>query len=471
MDRENRWVIVLVVGGILLVMLVVCAAVFIIFVAFFGLRAAQPLPPPPVLVVPTEAPVPSVVPPAASATPFENNQDTETDNTQDDDLDDSLDSEMEAVEDVVVDLRGLPARQDVPRSLITPEELRQQVTEEFFEDYTDQDAADEAIVLSAFGFLPADLDLYALYIDLYSEQIAGYYDTEEEAFYVISSETGTLNASDEFIYAHEYTHALQDQHFDLDAFLYNDDDAWWEVNADEGLARLALIEGDATLLQMLYLGTMSQEEVTEMIEEITALDTPIFNSAPKYIRQSLLFPYDGGLVFVQALHDKGGFDLVDAAYEDPPLSTEHILHPERYFDGDDPQVVELEDDLAVLGDDYRLVLPASTFGEFNLRMFLQEHMTGTGAEQAAEGWDGDLFAAYHNDGSGDTVVVMLTVWDSPGEAQEYVDLIDITWQTGQDVICHEGQNLTCVTTLAADETLTVIAPDRDTVDLILDNYR
>jgi hypothetical protein len=98
-------------------------------------------------------------------------------------------------------------------------------------------------------------------------------------------------------------------------------------------------------------------------------------------------------------------------------------------------------------------------------------MDNSDADQAAEGWDGDLYAAYHNDDNGETVIVMLTVWDSAGEAQEYVDLIDMAWQTGQNVVCHKDQNVTCVTTLASDETLTIIAPDRDTVDLILDNYR
>ncbi len=474
MDRKDWWIIGLVVGGIMIVMMVICAAALFIAVMFFGVstRAVYPLSSPPVRVDATVIAAPTVTfpTPTTEAEPTET-QESPTDEPQDDPVDDLFDSEMEEVEETVADMRGLAAQEDVPRSLITPEELRQQVIDEFFADYTEEDAKDEAIVLSAFGFLPPDFDLYTLYIDLYSEQVAGYYDTEEEAFYVISSDTDVFNSYDALTYAHEYTHALQDQNFDLDGFMYYDDDAWWEINGDAGTARLALIEGDATLLQLFYIGEMSSEQLTEMMTALADLETPILNAAPEYIQQSLMFPYEGGVIFVQALYDEGGWEMVDAAYDDPPLSTEQILHPERYFDGDEPQSVELEDDLVILGDDYRQVWPAGTFGEFNLFLFLQQHMDGTDAGQAAEGWDGDLYAAYHNDDSGDTVIVMLTVWDDSGEAQEYVDLLDAWWQSGSDVVCHEDQNLTCVTTLASDETLTIIAPDRDTVDLILDNYR
>jgi hypothetical protein len=282
----------------------------------------------------------------------------------------ALDDQLALVREAVITIRGLDMLHDVPIVFLTVDELEDRLDEEFFGDYSPEDARDDAIALSAFDLLSADFDLYGFYLDLYAEQVAGYYDPADLTIYLISG-SDSLSATDESIYAHEFTHLLQDQHFDLEAFL-PDDEEWQIEHPDETLARIALVEGDATMTQTIYIWrNMPADRIGTLMEEAQELDLPVLDSAPEVITRDLLFPYLEGLAFVQALYASGGYAAVDAAYSDPPTSTEQILHPEQYITSrDDPQEVSLADGLDVLGDDYRLVYE-QPLGEFYLSLYLE----------------------------------------------------------------------------------------------------
>jgi len=332
-------------------------------------------------------------------------------------------SQMDAIEQQVIDMRELEPEQSVSRVLMSPEELHERVVNDFFKEYTTEDAKDEAIELGAFGLLDPDFDLYQLYIDLYTEQVAGFYDDDENAMYVIRGEGFT--AIERMTYAHEYVHALQDQNFDFDEELnFNEEDC--EEDAERCTAVRALLEGDASMLELQWLYTYATaEDFTAIQDYYGSLDFPVFDNAPEFLKDSFTFPYDSGTAFVQSLLGTGGLEAIDQAFQDPPVTTEQILHPERYPD-DQPIPVTLPDLGPVLGEGWREI-NRQIMGEFATYLILAKGRDPSArideevARVAAEGWGGDAYAVYANDQDGSSALVMTTVWDRNSDADQFAE--------------------------------------------------
>jgi hypothetical protein len=385
-----------------------------------------------------------------------------------------LGTQMAAVEAQVSEARDLEPLTEVSKDFMSEAELREVVEQDFLEEYSPEEARDDALVLSAFDFLSPDLDLYTLYVDLYTEQIAGYYDSEEDRFFLISAEA-ELDSYQRLIFAHEYTHALQDQHFDLESF---DRETLYEENPDAAIALDALIEGDAQLLTESYLRDyFSGDDLQSLFTELDAFQSPVYDGAPPLVQRDLNFPYVEGSRFVQALYEEGGWRLVDEAYADPPTSTEQILHPERYLNRDEPQPVALQPTLNVLGVGWRLVYEG-TFGEFYVLAYLEQQVDPTVAATAGEGWGGDRYAVYQHEGSGQVVMELRLAWDSPLEAGEFAAAYreygagragrDPT-TSREDLTCWTAQDYLCVV-LSGAETWVVLGPNRPTVIGVLAQY-
>jgi hypothetical protein len=224
------------------------------------------------------------------------------------------------------------------------------------------------------------------------------------------------------VIAHELTHALADQNFDLDALqkkAKHDD--------DRALALSALIEGEATLTMM---GAQMKDWAGKSIRDLPAdgLDRTFsfmmpmmrlaggksLREAPVILSETLIFPYLRGLVFCARLTNDGGWDALNAAYKRPPLSTEQVLHPEKYRAKPDwPTSV----DLGKLepGDGWKEV-GRNVVGEMQLGVMLRRH----GGRNAAAGWDGDHYAVFE-DRDGKLGLVWLTTWDTPADAREFHD--------------------------------------------------
>jgi hypothetical protein len=319
------------------------------------------------------------------------------------------------IDDQVAELRSLEFQTPVPITLITAAELRQNLEVDFAEEFSIEEARNAVITLAAFDLIEAELDLYQLYLDLFTEQIAGYYDPEEETLYVIAN-NDRLNVSQRITLAHELTHALQDQHFDLDKFIGQEDD---EVDTEADFAFRALVEGEASLLEQQYLTRLAPHEFLLLIQELMEMDTEILDQTPHVIAESQIFPYREGLNFVTDLYDHGGWPTVNAAYDNPPVSTEQILHPDRYRAGDVPQVVTVPPLTDTLGSGWRRA-DEDSLGEFFLRLHLESHLSPTLVLEAAEGWGGDRYAVYHNDDDNTSTLLLDTVWDTTAEADEFL---------------------------------------------------
>ena len=327
--------------------------------------------------------------------------------------------DMDRIHSQVSSVRGLYPSGPLDRELLPPESIRQRVIDDFLGDYTQEEAEDDARVLALFGLLEPGFHLWDFYADLYEEQVAGYYDPEGEKMFVVGSGWG---GSERLTYAHEYVHALQDQNYDLqDGLGYSDEGC--KEDAERCAAISALIEGDATLAEgQWWRAYATDQDLLDLSADIAEYEPEVFDSAPAYLQADFLFPYDEGLAFVQFLFREGGWAAVDAAYLDPPTTTEVILHPERYGLAE-PIPVSLPELNKTLGEGWR-ALDAAVLGEWFTRLVLNEHIPEREAEPAAAGWGGDAYRVWINDTEEESALVLLTAWDSPRDAFEFIEAFD-----------------------------------------------
>ncbi len=329
--------------------------------------------------------------------------------------------QMDEIQEQVEELRGLEPRSPVKRTLLTRQQLLQRIKEDFFKDTPPEEARKNSIVLAAFGLLEPGFDLVAFYTDLYAEQVAGYYDHDKKAMYVIQEEG--FKGPERLTYAHEYTHVLQDQTYDIENGLGQNQKACQE-DSERCAAVRALLEGEATLLETQWLtGFASPQDIREIQEFYNRLQIPVYNQAPAFIREDFTFPYREGSAFVQALVQNGGWGAVNSAYENLPLSTEQILHPERY-PADVPLEVNLPDLAPVLGNGWS-ELNRGVMGEWYTYLILGQgldpaaRLNERAARQAAEGWGGDAYAVYSHGVDQKTVLAFSTVWDTIDDARQF----------------------------------------------------
>ena len=312
-------------------------------------------------------------------------------------------------------IRGLQPTADVDPVVIDATQLAKNLEAEFDATYDAKAIKDSEDLLITLGLLPPGSSLRKLTLDFQGGQVAGYYSPDKNELFVVSR-SARVGPADEATYAHEFTHQLQDQHIDLDALGIDSID-----QSDRALARLALIEGDATSVQTTWMTQfLTAAELGEVFAaslDPAALEA--FNNAPPYLRETALFPYQDGLALVLRLSTAGGYDAMDAAFEDPPDSTEQVLHPDKYLDHEAPLVVKLPADLAATSGSGWSVEAEDTLGELILRIWLvQGGVASVTALEAAAGWGGDRVALLRGPG-GEIVVRLSTKWDTAADADEF----------------------------------------------------
>jgi hypothetical protein len=329
------------------------------------------------------------------------------------------DQGYEAIEDQVVTLRGLEPFKDVPRTTLDEDELRERLRQDFDEDYPADYIENSGLFLQALGLIPEGSSLMDLYLDLLGSQVAGFYDTDAEELFVISR-SEAVGPNERITFAHEFTHALQDQHFDH----WHDADSWLE-NSDLGLARTALSEGDATLLMTQWaLRHLTPEDLQQVVSgDPQGLED--LEAAPAILSQTLLFPYTSGLTFVTELQVAAGWSTIDETYSSPPDSTEQILHPEKFELREDPIEVALPEDAAAqMGDGWTEALQ-DTLGELQISIWLDE-LGAPDVQQASAGWGGDRAILLR--GPADSwALASVSEWDTADDADEFADAATVAF--------------------------------------------
>ncbi len=331
----------------------------------------------------------------------------------------------------VSQLRGLPQLRDVPRVLLAPAAYRERQAA-LYRDYLEQDALASAGQLRVgLGLLEPGDDYAASLRALYRALPMGFYDPLAETLYVRTADAeGPLERT---ILAHEYTHALQDQHYGLLRLLPRPSD-----NSDRDQAVNTLLEGDALIVQTMYRATTQPDDEEAQVVEAERFQQALeqvyleiaqlvdFEAIPMPIVQELYFPYLDGPRFIQEIVGYGALTTWGAygpalrrLFADPPQSTAQILHPEKYLRRERPLRVELPDLASTLGADWRMVR-RQVVGEMDHRLLLDRHLPPLDVARAAAGWAGNGAMVLAND-DGEVATVSETRWDSADDAAEWVD--------------------------------------------------
>ncbi|PJF25562.1 MAG: hypothetical protein CUN53_12160, partial [Phototrophicales bacterium] len=244
-----------------------------------------------------------------------------------------LTAQMDGLERFTNRARRLDTLEPVARAFPTRDEVRAYLEALYSRDTALQDLTRAELFYKALWMLDPEIDLRQTYLTLLGSQVAGFYDTETRLMNVIPTfgDGGSrLNLTEQIIFVHEFVHALQDQHFGLDALIEGAGD-----NLDARLARVSLVEGDATAVMNLYTTQVSavapNAALQLLAEGLLAGNLFLPPDIPPILARELGFPYENGLVFVLQIWRDGGWERVDAAYSAPPTTTEQILHPEKYL--------------------------------------------------------------------------------------------------------------------------------------------
>lgn len=379
----------------------------------------------------------------------------------------SLAEVLAQIQSDVTTLRELSPLSEVERQFITRDDLEEQLVAEIEDDAEAINITQQLLVF--LDLMAEGQDLYTILLNIHSEEVLGFYDTESKELYVISG-TEDLGPVEEVTFAHEYTHALQDQHFDLGSLLVSED------NSDISMAVDSLIEGDATLMTAIYVwNILTDSEREALFQESDDSEDEAFDAAPKVIQENFLFPYEAGLDFAMDLYVEGGWQAINEAYSDPPQSTEQILHPEKYLQRDEPQAVTMPDLQSALGAGWSQ-LDDDVLGELNIRIYLETFVDASEASKAAEGWDGDRYL-FLKDTEGREVFVLHSVWDSIADAREFFDAY-ITFVENKSggnwsLFSQESgkrwwkaEGLSVYLEQGGDEVLLIIAPDEDIAEVV-----
>jgi hypothetical protein len=317
------------------------------------------------------------------------------------------------IEQQTSELRGLPFKNPVNYKMIERTELRRVLVEKIKEQYTEQEMRDYDRTLAAIGLVPEGTDLLNVLVSLYNEQVAAFYVPEERALYTFKDLVFSSNL-DKMLLSHELTHALQDQHFDLQKFPLKIKD-----NDDLALATSALVEGDATVLMTRWY--VENIDPSKMLGDLGAMlgqNTAKLREAPPYLRQMLLFPYQQGQQFAMTLFVAGGTGAIDAAFRNPPTCTKDILHPEKFLrQHATPERMDLP---PVESTDWRRI-GNNVLGEFGTDFILQQGMGAFDAQMLAQGWNGDRYQVYERGTNGPTAFVWATAWEDEQQAGEFED--------------------------------------------------
>lgn len=338
----------------------------------------------------------------------------------------ALVAHLENIERLTANVRQLTALNPVERRFPSRQAVIDYIVASLDEQITDDVLAVQTHFYRAFDFIRAGVDLRAVYSALLAGQVAGYYDPDTQTMNVVLISGEPLGDSlpllDRITYAHEFVHALQDQHFDLGALLESAQETMQD-DADAALALQALIEGDATLVMQQYALAAIREEPRLALELLTNLETlltaaQIPPGTPPILQAELTMPYLEGMNFVAALVNDGGWEAVNAAFAAPPTATAHILNPDLYLDGWQPVAVTAQPLDSLLGEDWTFILE-STLGQFYLREYLAARIGNNSASSAASGWAGDRYRLYYQPGDDAYAWVMRVAWQDAAEAAEF----------------------------------------------------
>jgi hypothetical protein len=330
---------------------------------------------------------------------------------------------------------ALPIKHDVKRQLISRDEVEKFFVERFRKDEAAQKLKRSEVVLKKFGLIPRDFYLEGFMLELLREQVAGYYNADNKTVYLLDWIDPDQQKP---VLAHELTHALQDQNFKLEKWsktgLAGEKKVQDEIQSDEQLAaRDAVLEGQAMTAMLDYMLAPTGQSVltSPLLVKATEIGmttgggSPVYDKAPLYLQQALIFPYTYGLDFTVTLLKKGGKEKAYAdVFRNPPQNTREIMEPETYLAREKLPPLTIPDFKNVLGHDWDRY-DVGSIGEFDVSIMAQQYgMKRDESEKLATGWRGGYYYAALKHGTkdpktADTSVVFVTKWANSEQADQF----------------------------------------------------
>jgi len=331
--------------------------------------------------------------------------------------DDPAFRQIDSIVKSLSDITGLPEKHPVPYGRMNKRQLHQFLSKRIKKTLNPKEIYADELALKMFGLVPQDFDLRKSTIDLLTEQAAAFYDYDSKKLFLLDdssfkSETTTL--------AHELSHALADQYFNLDKFM---DET--PSNDDENLAHTAVVEGQASWLMLAYdLKQSGQSPVPtpDMLKtvvdssDLSMTDYPVLKGSPLYIQQSLLFPYTQGTLFFDAVYKRLGKQAFSSVFTDAPMDSAQIIHPERYFSHRKPATPELP---KVTPSDQTKELTQGSVGEFDHEMLLRQYVGESKASELAPHVRGGQFEILAVGKQHKPLLAYASEWDSDERATDF----------------------------------------------------
>lgn len=321
---------------------------------------------------------------------------------------------------VMSKILALPVKAPLKKSIRTKAEIRQYLADEQKKDESPRKRYADQRTLEAFGLIPKGFPLDSFLLDLLTDQVAGLYDPKKKEFFIAD---WISPIEQKPVMAHELTHALDDQYFHLEK---------WQkavrANDDASMARDAVVEGSALAAMMdytladLHSSVRQVPDIAPFIESSVAAEMdkdPNLAKAPPFIRDELLFPYLDGAVFSQqVLKATKGWPDFKKVFENPPVSTQQILHPNLYFQGVKPRAIALPHLKAAIPHGWQK-LDENVVGEFALREVLKQFLGARDAEHFSAMWDGDRYALFENKKTKQTILVVRLALDNEKDTESF----------------------------------------------------
>jgi hypothetical protein len=315
---------------------------------------------------------------------------------------------IEEVADQLESVRGLEFERPVNVEPITEAEMDRRLSDYFDTYYPERYYERRSDAWQTIGVLPGDVT-YLEALDAYQQgQVLGFYNSQNEE--LVYTGDADLDRIEQFVLAHELTHAIDDQHFDLDRL----DDLVLRCEDEAFEAALGIVEGSANHFA-------TQVIIQFPNADIGSIPEGGAGEVPPFIVEIQAYPYTAGQRFADELSDANGPSAIDDALDTFPTTTEQVLHPAKFPD-EEGVSVDVADFAPTFGPDWR-DLDAMVVGELWLRAMLHLRLSDGVAETAAAGWDGGTYRAWR-DGD-DVAVIMSTVWDTPKDAQEFSDALEL----------------------------------------------
>jgi len=314
-------------------------------------------------------------------------------------------------------ISGMPLHHAVPCDFITKDKINEFLKKRVKDAASPEEIRAEELTLKKFGLVPQDFDLAKNTVDLLTEQAAAFYDYDKKKLFITES---TPSENQEPVLAHELSHALADQSFNLAKYIRQG-----RKSDDGATARLAVMEGQATWLMSEYLARKNGQSLKDSPELVAMMSNmsesgggqyPVYESAPLYLRLTLVFPYTKGMLFQNAVFQRDSQYAFAEVFRRPPVSTQQILHPDKYFANVKPTEPDLPDPHLPHG--YKGLVGGS-LGELEHGILLEQYLGKERAAEIAPHWRGCNFEVRENKKAARAVLLYAVEWDSEDAARQY----------------------------------------------------